>query len=176
MIVTLPANPSIAGPHLVQDAAFECECVTLFSGFLHVLGMPNSIGAIYGLLFASSEPLCFADIVEKLSMSKGSVSQGLTFLRQAGAVNVVEIKGDRREFFEPELALRRLARGLIQEKVQPLAKHAEVAVAQLRQHVEQSRRQQNNFQLERVKQLEIWHAQLRRVLPLVQTILRVPRP
>ncbi len=61
-------------------AGFEGECVELFSGFLHVLGLPKSVGAIYGLLFASPEPLCFADIVARLDMSKGSVRLGTGLL------------------------------------------------------------------------------------------------
>ena len=104
------------------------------------------------------------------------MSQGLSFLRQSGAVKVVEINGDRREFFEPELGLRRLASGLIKEKIQPLAKETQGAVARLKQHADTTRGGQNEFQMERIKQLETWHRQLGRVLPVVQTILKIPRP
>jgi DNA-binding transcriptional regulator GbsR (MarR family) len=146
-----------------------------FSGYLHVLGVPKSIGGIYGLLYASPAPLCFADIVEKLGVSKGSVSQGLTFLRQSGAVKKVELDGDRREFFEPELGLRRLASGLIKEKIQPLAMESRGAVTRLRQQTNEAQGARQKFQLERIKRLEIWHRQLGRVLPVVQTILSVAR-
>ena len=172
----VPARQTATVDKLPPDPVFERECVALFSGFLHVLGVPNSVGAIYGLLFASPEPLCFADIVERLEMSKGSVSQGLAFLRQSGAVQVVEVAGDRREFFEPELGLRRLASGLIQEKVQPLAKETHGALARLREHAGSAASAQNKFQLDRIRQLEIWHKQLWRVLPVVQTLLKIPRP
>lgn len=172
----LKTSSTVAEAKAESDPAFEQECVALFASFLHVLGAPNSVGAIYGLLFASPEPLCFAEIVERLDMSKGSVSQGLAFLRQSGAVKTVEITGDRREFFEPELGLRRLASGLIQEKIQPLAKETKGAVSRLKQHAQTSRGGQNDFQLERIKQLETWHKQLGRVLPVVQTILKIPRP
>lgn len=138
--------------------------------------MPNSVGAIYGLLFASSEALCFADIVARLGMSKGSVSQGLAFLRHSGAVKLVEVPGERREFFEPELGLRRLASGLINKKIQPLAKEAKAAVARLKQHADNAQGAQSEFQLDRIKQLETWHRQLGRVLPVVQTILKIPTP
>ena len=175
-LATLKSSPTVAEAKTEQDPAFEQECVALFASFLHVLGAPNSVGAIYGLLFASPEPLCFAEIVERLDMSKGSVSQGLAFLRQSGAVNVLEIPGDRREFFEPELGLRRLASGLIQEKIQPLAKESKGAVARLKCYAQNNRGGQNKFQLERIEQLETWRKQLGRVLPLVQTILNIPRP
>ncbi len=174
--MSLQASSTVIHVQSKSDQLFEQECVALFSGFLHVLGVPNSVGSIYGLLFASPGPLCFADIVEKLGVSKGSVSQGLAFLRQTGAVHVVEVAGDRREFFEPELGLRRLASGLIQEKIQPLAKETQGAVARLKSHAKTARGTQNVFQLERIEQLETWHRQLGRVLPVVQTILKIPRP
>lgn len=156
---------------------FERECIDLFSGFLQALGAPKSVGAIYGLLFASAKPLCFTDIVEKLDASKGSVSQGLAFLRQSGAINLVEIAGDRREFFEPELGLRCLARGIIKEKIQPLAEDTMRAVARLKRRAGAAKQsEQNAFQLDRIEQLETWHSQLGRILPIVQAILKVSRP
>ena len=86
------------------------------------------------------------------------------------------VAGDRREFFEPELGLRRLASGLISEKIQPLAAQTKGAVARLRRHADTAAGRENGFELERIKQLESWHRQLGRVLPVVQTILKVPRP
>jgi len=169
----LPANLLLSKESIPRDPVFEREIVGLFSELLHVLGVPKSIGAIYGLLYAVPEPLCFADIVERLEMSKGSVSQGLAFLRQAKAVKVLEITGDRREFFEPELGLRRLASGLINEKIQPMAKETKGAVARLKRQVECVRDAKSGFQLERIQQLEIWHRQLGYLIPLAQTVLRV---
>lgn len=174
MFSALQASPTAPNARSDSDQLFEQECVSLFSRYLHVLGVPKSIGGIYGLLYASPEPLCFADIVGKLDVSKGSVSQGLAFLRQSGAIKVVELAGDRREFFEPELGLRRLASGLIKEKIQPLAKETHGAVARLKSHAKAARGVQNEFQMERIEQLESWHKQLGRVLPVVQTILKVP--
>jgi DNA-binding transcriptional regulator GbsR (MarR family) len=172
----LQPSPPSAAERETSDEVFEQECVALFSGFLHALGWPYSVGSIYGLLFASAEPLCFTDVVERLEMSKGSVSQGLAFLRQCGAVKAVKVNGDRREFFEPELGLRRLANGLIKERIQPLAKETKGAVTRLKHHAEMTRKGQNSFQAERIKQLETWHRQLGRVLPVVQTILKIPSP
>lgn len=148
----------------------------LFSAFLQALGVPKSVGQIYGLLFASPEPLCFAQIVERLEASKGSVSQGLAFLRQCGAVKPVEVDGDRREFFEPELGLRRLASGLIEEQVRPLATNTRGAVIRLKRNAESDHGAQRDFQLDRIRQLETWHRQLGQILPVVQTILKLPRP
>jgi DNA-binding transcriptional regulator GbsR (MarR family) len=161
---------------LSANKAFERECVGLFSEFLHVLGVPKSVGSIYGLLYASPVPLCFADIVDRLAASKGSVSQGLAFLRQGGAIKVVEVPGDRREFFEPELGLRRMASGLIREKIQPLTQKTKDAVARLKRHAGTARGDKVEFQFERIRQLETWHRQIGRLLPVVQYVLKIPHP
>lgn len=160
-------------PTRASDPVFERECIALFSEFLHILGAPKSIGAIYGLLYSSPNPLCFANIVERLEVSKGSVSQGLAFLRQCGAIKRVGIAGDRREFFEPELSLRRLASGLIKEKIQPLVKETKGAVTRLRRHAGTARGEGNGFQNERIRQLDTWQLQLGRVIPVVQAVLGV---
>ena len=163
---------------IYSGAKVRRECGTLFSGFciLHIPGVPKSIGGIYGLLFASPEPLCFTDIVEKLGMSKGSASQGLAFLRQSGPIKIVELAGDRREFFVPELGLRRLASGLIKGKIQSLAREIKSAVNRLKQLADTALRGQNEFQMKLFKQLESWRRQLGRVLPVFQTILKIPYP
>jgi DNA-binding transcriptional regulator GbsR (MarR family) len=169
----MPSSPPLFEEGIQRDPVFERECVALFSEFLHVLGVPKSIGSIYGLLYAVPEALCFADIAERLEMSKGSVSQGLAFLHQIKAVKVLEIAGDRREFFEPELGLRRFASGLIKEKIQPLVKETKETVARLKRQVECVRDAKSGFHLERIRQLEVWHRQLGHLIPLVQTALRV---
>ena len=88
----------------------------------------------------------------------------------------MEVAGDPREFFEPELGLRKLARGLIKERIQPLAQETQYAVARLKNHAESARGSQIGFQMERIEQLEAWHKQLGRVIPVVQGILKIPSP
>ena len=73
------------------------EVIALFVNGVRVLGLPKSVGEIYGLLFISPEPLALDVIVSRLEISKGSVSQGLRFLRNLGAVKPVYVSGDRRE-------------------------------------------------------------------------------
>ncbi|MEM6279416.1 MAG: hypothetical protein AAF733_08065, partial [Verrucomicrobiota bacterium] len=59
----------------------EEEIIDYFVSFVQMLGLPKSVGQIYGTLFASPEPLVMDDIVERLGISKGSASQGLSLLR-----------------------------------------------------------------------------------------------
>ena len=75
-----------------NPADFQSECIELFAEVVYALGLPRSIGQIYGLLYASPAPLSFSDIVERLDISKGSASQGLQLLRSLGAINIADAK------------------------------------------------------------------------------------
>jgi DNA-binding transcriptional regulator GbsR (MarR family) len=97
----------------------EREIIAIFVQMTQALGAPRSLGEIYGLLFATPQPLAFQDIVERLEMSKGSVSQGLRSLRAIGAIKPVVVAGDRREFFEPVVELRLLVTSFLRERINP---------------------------------------------------------
>lgn len=97
----------------------ESEIIAIFVQMTQALGAPRSLGEIYGLLFATPRPLAFQDISDRLSLSKGSVSQGLRFLRSVGAINPVVVPGDRREHFEPVVELRALVSGFLNERMNP---------------------------------------------------------
>ena len=99
--------------------AFERECITFFSDVVQMLGLPRSMGQIYGLLFACPHPLSFTDIAERLNLSKGSVSQGLRALREVGAIRPDDTLRGRREHFVPETELRKLFSGFLRGSVEP---------------------------------------------------------
>lgn len=159
-----------------QLTQFQSECINFFGDVAQGLGVAKSIGQIYGVIYASRESVSFTDIVALLNISKGSVSQGLQFLRSLGAVNVSERLNDRREYFECELGLRRLVGGLMREKIDPLLSSGRLRIAQLenmaREATDPSLRK---FQIDRVKQLRAWRTQFALVIPLVHGFLRSPR-
>src|ERR1700689_637831 len=74
----------------------EVEVIHIFVQFAGVLGQPRSVAEIYGLLFASHQPLAMDTLIERLNLSKGSASQGLKYLQELGAVRTVYVAGDRR--------------------------------------------------------------------------------
>ena len=85
------------------------------SGF----NLPRSVGEIFGLIYASPDPVPFDGVLQRLQLSKASTSTGLRFLLRLGAVKQVYVEGDRRSFYEPELSLRQLVSGLMNETVMP---------------------------------------------------------
>ena len=145
--------------------AFFAEIVQLF-------GIPKSVGQIYGLLYASPEPLGFTAIVERLEISKGSASQGLQLLRSLGAINeAVQKEGTVRGFaYEPELSLRQLATGVIRERIAPMATTGADRLKRLKELAGESL-DHEEFYLERVSQLTTWSKRFTTVLPVLMALL-----
>ena len=148
----------------------------LFTEVVQVFGVPKSVGQIYGLLFSSPEPLSFSDIVERLEISKGSASQGLQFLRSLSAIHIAEnsplsigTEASRREYYEPELSLRKLVSGILQERVSPLAMIGKRRLDRMRELADRS--DGNDFYLDRAKQLNTWRRRLEAVLPVLSALL-----
>jgi len=173
-----------------RNFAFETECIGFFAEVVQVLGVPKSIGQIYGLIFASPAPLSFTDIVARLEISKGSASQGLQLLRSLGAIKLARslplnhralrltpdvpvlspVELPRRDYYEPELSLRKLVSGVLGEKIMPLAMTGGDRLARLRELAEQDG-ERSDFLLDRVKQLGTWRRRLRTVLPVLTALL-----
>ncbi len=55
--------------------AFEEAVVAFFLETAEILGVPKSLAAIYGVIFASPVPLSFSEVQERLDISAGSISQ-----------------------------------------------------------------------------------------------------
>jgi HTH-type transcriptional regulator, glycine betaine synthesis regulator len=97
----------------------ESEVMEFFVRAAQLLGQPRSIGEIYGLLYLSMDPLSMEQIVQRLEISTGSVSQGLKQLRAFRAVRTTYVPGQRRDFFVAEQELRKVISGFVQEEIKP---------------------------------------------------------
>ena len=106
--------------------------IQLFVQAAQMIGLPKSVGQIYGLLFSSVEALPMDTIMGDLGISKGSASQGLKFLRQLGAVKLNLVVGDRRDHFFAEVRSKRLISGLIREKLIPALEDGEERLLYIR--------------------------------------------
>ena len=159
-------------PMLRRLDPVEQQVVNVFVDGVRVLGLPRSIGEIYGLLYISQEPLSLDDLVHRLNISKGSVSQGLRALKSLGAVREAVGNTERRTHFEPAVELKRLVGGFIREQVRPHLDSGKSKVRQLGVMVDDlSDRQRREFLGERVDRLEKWMKSGSRVLPVLQKIL-----
>ncbi len=65
-------------------------------------GISRTMAEIHALLYLTIEPLCTDDVMEKLSVSRGSASTNIRELVNWGLVHRVHQRGDRKEYFEAE--------------------------------------------------------------------------
>ncbi len=169
-----PAAASLGRAGRGALSAFEQETLAVFVGLARAVGLPRSYGEIYGLLYASAEPLNFGDIQSRLGLSKGSVSQGLKALRAVGAVRLRESVGDgARDHFEPETELRRLVGGFLRESIRPHLDGSDRRLTALREHLlaEKVPAARKKVLQARHDKLVRWHKQGRAVLPWLEKFL-----
>lgn len=168
---TVPPMPTLEKDSATLSA-WETSTIDVFIRAASLIGLPRSIGEIYGLLFCSSQSLTFDELVERLQISKGSVSQGLKVLRQLGAVKLHYVPGSRRDHYEPELSMKRLARGFIKDQFEP---HM-VSANQRLENIETLIAQEPNETLRqhaasRLNTLHSWRQRAQKLLPIIMAVL-----
>ena len=154
----------------------ERQVVDVFVDGVRVLGLPRSIGEIYGLLFISRSPLSLDDLVSRLNISKGSASQGLRTLKSLGAVSEAAGNGngnaERRTYYEPAVELKRLVGGFIREQIRPHLESGKTKIGRLAEIAgEVDDPEQRRFLSDRVNRLQHWMRSGSKVLPILQKIL-----
>ena len=155
--------------------AFEVALVDFFICGAELLGVPRSVAAIYGIVFASPAPLRFADVEARLDISKGSISQGMRVLREIGAVRVVEGNDSRRDYFAPDLELRKLVLRFLDERLQKQLTDGTDRLAHLRRSLPDLGADATATLRERLQQLKNWHDKTRSVLPVIKTFLALTK-
>jgi len=153
-------------------ASWEVAMIDSFVRAANLIGLPRSIGEIYGLLYCSPEPLTFDDIVDRLKISKGSVSGGLKTLRQLGAVKLHYAAGSRRDHYLPELSMERLVRGFIADQFTP---HLQSSVERLDAIESELQSEKNEalqqHGLQRLNTLRTWRRRAEKLLPIALAVL-----
>jgi DNA-binding transcriptional regulator GbsR (MarR family) len=149
----------------------EVEVIDLFVGLARVIGMPRSLGELYGLLFISRQPLPMDDIISRLNISKGSASQGLKFLRGLGAVKPVYVPGDRRDHYVAELDLKKLAGGVIREELQPHLDNGSERLERMAGLIKRLPGEEQEIPETRLGRLSGWQKKSRLLLPVVLKVL-----
>lgn len=149
----------------------ETEVIDLFVQLSRALGQPRSLAEIYGLLFISARALSMDDLIGRLKLSKGSASQGLRFLRKAGAVRMVYVAGDRRAHYEAVAELRNLVTRFLQDQIVPHLDTGQERLSRIASLVKQLPAQEQDRVGPRVTMLQSWERKTRRFLPVVVKVL-----
>lgn len=150
----------------------EEALVGIFADLAELFGNPRSYGQIYGLLFASEEPMRMEEIARRLGISQGSTSQGLRQLEAFGAVLKAKNDGSRQALYTAKLEMKLLISGFLKERVIPRLESTESRVKALRASLNSHPSSPNSaairFRLDRVAK---WHRSARTLLPIARKIL-----
>ncbi|MFT5408600.1 MAG: DNA-binding transcriptional regulator GbsR (MarR family) [Verrucomicrobiales bacterium] len=178
MVPSDQVSAEVSSPEqCVSDAAdlglgeLEVQVIDLFVRGVRVLGLPKSVGEIYGLLFVSPRPLDLNTLVGRLSMSKGSASQGLKFLRNLGAVRPVYVAGDRRDHYEAQTELKELVAGFMKGEIEPHLESGAQRLKGLRSLVASEKSENTEFYTARLNKLGTWQVRGREILELASKLL-----
>lgn len=147
------------------------EMIEICADTVQQLGLPRSVGQIYGVIYASPRPLAFADVVAYLGISNGSASQGLRFLRELGAVHTVAETESRRELFTPETELRRLLGGVLKHRFREPLEAGAARIKDIEARLGAEDDPHRAFLEQRLGSLRIWHSKALNFLPLLQAFL-----
>lgn len=143
----------------------EVEAIEMFINFLKIIGLPKSVGEIYGLLFVASHPLAMDEIMARLGLSLGAASQGLKLLRSFGAVRVVYERGDRRDHYVADLELSRFATVFIKEELQPRVETARQRIQRMEDSLSELPPEERRTTEERIERLKHWLDKGQKILP-----------
>ncbi len=149
----------------------EVEVIHLFVQLSRALGQPPSVAEIYGLLFVSPHPLPQDEFYDRLNLSKGSASQGLRYLLDLGAVRTVYVAADRRVHYEAVAELRNLAGRFMRQQLLTNFEDSGARLARIAAEAQKLDGEERKHVVSRVKMLQSWEKNVKRVLPIILTVL-----
>jgi DNA-binding transcriptional regulator GbsR (MarR family) len=149
----------------------EMEAIEMFINFFRLLGLPKSVGEIYGLLFVSTRPLTMDDLMHRLDISLGAASQGLKTLRSFGAVKAVYSPGERRDHFVADLELSRFAASFIKEQILPKLEQSLGRVQRMEAALAEVPEGERGETQARINELSRWLNRGRTMLPVALKLL-----
>jgi HTH-type transcriptional regulator, glycine betaine synthesis regulator len=157
-------------PSRVADISSpEDSILNLCVKLCFILGLPKSIGLIYGAVFVSAKPVEAGQICRKLKISRGSVSQGLRFLKELGAIRSESLNGNRSEQFVAEDHLRKAIETFVTHKIAPAFEELDEEMVRLDKDPAQPLPADLREKLETIRR---WHSHGKLLLPLVTGFLK----
>ncbi len=156
-------EPSLSG--------LEIEAIDLFISFMKLVGLPKSVGEIYGLLFVTETPLNSDQITDQLRISAGATSQGLKILRSFRAVRAVYMPGDRRDHFVADLDLSTFATAFLNDELKPRLESAAERIHRMEILIDAMPSQKKAAAFKRVERLKHWVDRGRKIMPWIQKFL-----
>ena len=149
----------------------DIEAIEMFISFFKLIGLPKSVGEIYGLLFVATRPLSMEDLMGRLQISLGAASQGLKLLRSVGAVKVVYAPGERRDHYVADLELSKFATSFIKEEMKPRLERALQRVERMESLAKDLDPKERRTAFERIDRLKHWMERGQKMMPWILKFL-----
>jgi DNA-binding transcriptional regulator GbsR (MarR family) len=81
-------------------------------------GVNRSVAQIHALLYLAAKPITAEEIADTLSIARSNVSTSLKELQGWGLANMVHVLGDRRDHFETEKDVWKIALTIVEQRKQ----------------------------------------------------------
>jgi DNA-binding transcriptional regulator GbsR (MarR family) len=95
---------------LKQDFTEGLSQISRFWGF------PKGMGAIFAVLYLSSNPLSLDEIVQQTGLTKGAISTEVRTLARMGLVHRSSKLADRKDYYEAESDFYKSIRSILKER------------------------------------------------------------
>ena len=150
----------------------EFESIDFFVRLMSLLGLPRSVGEIYGLLYFTPSALTMDQIASRLEISIGSASQGLKTLRSLKAVKTTYVQGDRRDHYLAESEFRRLFSTFLNDEILPHLNSANDRISRMEKEIPKNSNDLDfyNIRIEKLKRLTKASG---RLLPTLARLLKL---
>lgn len=99
--------------HLQESREHFIQGVSRIANFW---GFPKAMGAIFGAVYLSTDPITLDEIVEQVGVSKGAVSTNIRNLERLGIVHKKVKLGDRKDYYIPETDFWKIVKGILRER------------------------------------------------------------
>ena len=97
-------------------AEAKAQFISSWGAFASHWGINRTMAQIHALLLVSPDPLTQDDLMEQLNISRGNVNMNIRELIDWGLVQRVLIPGERKEFFQAEKDIWKVATQIVRER------------------------------------------------------------
>jgi DNA-binding transcriptional regulator GbsR (MarR family) len=147
------------------------EMAAIFADLADLFGNPSSLGSIYGLLFASPEPLSMEEIVVRLGISTGTASQGLRRLTELEAILPEKSDGERLTRYSARLELRPFVSIFLKQQLMPRLDRSSARLAEMESKLADLTFETREILECRIHRASKWHRRAKTFLPLIRRFL-----
>lgn len=151
--------------------SIQREMSAIFADLADLFGNPASLGSIYGLLFASPEPLSMEEIVERLDISTGTASQGLRRLVELEAILPQKSDGERVTRYSAKLELRPFVSMFLKQQLLPRLERSSGRVLELQEQLSTLTPSRRKVLETRLDRAATWHRRAKTFLPVIRRFL-----